>query len=93
MATTTRDMAATMRALAATICAMAGTMRAMAATTCATAVTMGDIPSATDIHALARFIQTVQTGMSILARDGAGRAELEAVADVAMAGWDQWVGR
>lgn len=59
----------------------------------ATAVTMGDIPPATDIHALARFIQTVQTGMSILARDGAGRAELEAVAGVAMAGWDQWVGR
>jgi hypothetical protein len=26
--------------------------------------------------------------MSILARDGASRAELEAVTDVAMAGWD-----
>lgn len=58
----------------------------------AAAVTTGEIPPATDIHALARFIQTVQTGMSILARDGAGRAELEAVAGVAMAGWDEWIG-
>ena len=39
-------------------------------------------------HALARFVQTVQTGMSILARDGASRAELEAVAHIAMLGWD-----
>lgn len=59
----------------------------------AAAVTAGEIPPATDIQALAGFIRTVQTGMSILARDGAGRAELEAVGRVAMAGWDGWVGR
>jgi hypothetical protein len=29
-----------------------------------------------------------QNGMSILARDGASRAELEAVAELAMLGWD-----
>jgi AcrR family transcriptional regulator len=52
------------------------------------AVADGEIPRSTDLHALARFVQTVQNGMSILARDGASRAELEAVADVAMAGWD-----
>ncbi|MCZ3380241.1 TetR/AcrR family transcriptional regulator [Rhizobium sp. AG207R] len=52
------------------------------------AVAEGEIPASTDLHALARFVQTVQNGMSILARDGASRAELEAVADVAMAGWD-----
>lgn len=57
------------------------------------AVAEGEIPASTDLHALARFVQTVQNGMSILARDGAGHTELEAVADVAMAGWDARAGR
>lgn len=48
----------------------------------------GDIPRSTDLHALARFVQTVQNGMSILARDGATTAELEEVAKLAMQGWD-----
>ncbi len=48
----------------------------------------GEIASGADIDALARFVQTVQFGMSILARDGAGRAELESVAEVALLGWD-----
>jgi len=48
----------------------------------------GDIPRSTDLHALARFVQTVQNGMSILARDGASTAELEEVAKLAMQGWD-----
>jgi len=52
----------------------------------------GEIPAATDLHALARFAQTVQFGMSILARDGACQGELEAVAEVSMAGWDARVG-
>ena len=52
------------------------------------AAAAGEIPTSTDIHALARFVQTVQTGMSLLARDGAGRAELDAVAEVAMQAWD-----
>ncbi|WP_110647260.1 TetR/AcrR family transcriptional regulator [Salinicola peritrichatus] len=52
------------------------------------AMTNGEIPTSVDIHALARFVQTVQNGMSILARDGADRAELEDVARVAMLGWD-----
>lgn len=51
-------------------------------------VTAGEIPATVDLDALARFIQTVQSGMSILARDGASRAELEGVAEVAMLGWD-----
>lgn len=54
----------------------------------AQAVADGEVPAATDTHALARFIQTIQNGMSILARDGAGRTDLEAVAELAMAGWD-----
>lgn len=52
------------------------------------AVADGEVPIAADVPALARFIQTVQFGMSILARDGAGRAELEAVAHVAITGFD-----
>jgi AcrR family transcriptional regulator len=52
------------------------------------AVAEGEIPASVDVHALARFVQTVQNGMSILARDGASRGELEAVAQAAMLSWD-----
>nr|WP_233024424.1 hypothetical protein [Rhodopseudomonas boonkerdii] len=34
-------------------------------------------------------MQTVQSGMAIRARDGADRAELQNVAEIALAGWDQ----
>jgi len=46
------------------------------------------LPASTDVHALARFVQTVQSGMSILARDGASRSELEEVAHVAISSFD-----
>ncbi|SHJ41661.1 transcriptional regulator, TetR family [Aureimonas altamirensis DSM 21988] len=48
----------------------------------------GEIPATVDVHALARFIQSVQNGMSVLARDGITRAELESIAETAMMGWD-----
>jgi hypothetical protein len=48
----------------------------------------GEIRASVDIHALARFVQTIQNGMSLLARDGAERTELEAVAELAMQAWD-----
>lgn len=51
-------------------------------------VKAGEIAASADLHALARFIQTVQAGMSILARDGATRSELEDMVGVAMSGWD-----
>jgi AcrR family transcriptional regulator len=54
----------------------------------ARAVKDGEIAASADLHALARFVQTVQAGMSILARDGATQSELEDVAEVAMSGWD-----
>lgn len=41
-------------------------------------------PASLDVAGLARFLQSVQAGMSILARDGASRAELETVARAAM---------
>ncbi len=52
------------------------------------AVVQGDLHAPVDTVRLARFVQTVQSGMAIRARDGAARAELEAVAEMAMAGWD-----
>ncbi|MDG2520553.1 TetR/AcrR family transcriptional regulator [Caulobacter segnis] len=48
----------------------------------------GDLPPSVDVAQLARFVETVQSGMSVKARNGADRAELEGVAKVAMAGWD-----
>lgn len=57
------------------------------------AVGEGELPASVDIGALARFIQTNQYGMSILARDGVPREELEAVAEVGMLGWDAMIAR
>ncbi|TGE01082.1 TetR/AcrR family transcriptional regulator [Methylobacterium nonmethylotrophicum] len=54
----------------------------------ARAVADGEIDPSVDIAALARFVMTVQNGMSLQARDGASRAELEAVAAHAMLVWD-----
>lgn len=48
-----------------------------------------DLPATADTTKLARLVQTVQSGMAIRARDRADRAELEAVAELALAGWDQ----
>ncbi|KQQ13364.1 TetR family transcriptional regulator [Methylobacterium sp. Leaf123] len=48
----------------------------------------GEFDASVDISALARFVMTVQGGLSLQARDGASRAELEAVARLTMAGWD-----
>lgn len=56
------------------------------------AVAAGELAADADVRKLARFVQTVQSGMSILARDGATRAELEGVAEVALMGWDARVG-
>ena len=47
----------------------------------------GELPAGCDPAAIAAFYCTVQQGMSIRARDGASRAELEAVAQGAMAAW------
>jgi hypothetical protein len=52
-------------------------------------VTDGDltVPPA-DLDAIARYYATVVQGLSVQARDGATRAELEAVITCAMAAWD-----
>ncbi|MEV4134687.1 hypothetical protein AB0J72_21265 [Dactylosporangium sp. NPDC049742] len=51
--------------------------------------TDGDLPApATDLDAVARYYTTVVQGLSIQARDGATRADLETVITCAMAAWD-----
>lgn len=50
-------------------------------------VAAGALPADTDARALARCAAAVFQGMSQQARDGASRAELEAVAEIAMTIW------
>ena len=53
----------------------------------------GEFATSIDVKNLARFVQVVQSGMSVLARDGISRSELESVAQVAMLGWDARTGK
>ncbi len=50
----------------------------------------GELAPDFPVGAAAAFYFSVQTGMSVLARDGADRATLDAVAHGAMLGWDRW---
>ncbi|MBX7535168.1 TetR/AcrR family transcriptional regulator; helix-turn-helix transcriptional regulator [Qipengyuania sp. GH1] len=52
------------------------------------AVAEGELPASVNVGKLARYLQTIQSGMAIRARDGADRAELQAVAELAIAGWE-----
>lgn len=52
-------------------------------------VATGELPAGTDTRALARYVGAVLQGMSQQSRDGAGREELEAVAELAMRAWPQ----
>ncbi|UJH72602.1 TetR/AcrR family transcriptional regulator [Burkholderia cenocepacia] len=55
-------------------------------------VATGEISAHADLDAIARYYVTVQQGMSIQARDGASRRDLEAVAQAALAAWTALVG-
>src|ERR1700730_11924963 len=52
------------------------------------AVSECDLLDSVDVAGLARFVQNIQSGMSILARDGTSREDLERVVRIAMLGWD-----
>ncbi|MFA6116760.1 MAG: TetR/AcrR family transcriptional regulator [Sphingomonas sp.] len=54
------------------------------------AIAEGELPPAFPVLDAAAFYLSVQSGMSVLARDGADLATLEAVARGAMLGWDRW---
>ncbi|WP_434599826.1 TetR/AcrR family transcriptional regulator [Streptomyces sp. A5-4] len=54
-------------------------------------VTAGVLPAHADAGVLARYTGVVVQGMSHQARDGASRAELEAVAELAMRAWPEEV--
>ncbi|WP_052849958.1 TetR/AcrR family transcriptional regulator [Streptomyces avicenniae] len=48
----------------------------------------GDVPAGTDTAAASAFLGAVLHGMSIRARDGATRAELERTAETTLTAWD-----
>jgi AcrR family transcriptional regulator len=75
-------------ALGALVCAARNTTLDRLKSRLQQGVAAGEINESVDIHALARFVQAVQNGMSLLARDGASQADLEAVAETAMLSWD-----
>lgn len=52
------------------------------------AINDGEFDASIDVDGLSRFFLAVQSGMSLMARDGASRQELEAVARHTMRGWD-----
>ena len=47
----------------------------------------GELPASTDIRTLARFYVSFVQGMAVQAIDGAVRAELDALVDVALSAW------
>lgn len=53
----------------------------------ARARTDGDLPATVDPADLARFVTTISQGMSVQAASGATAADLQRVADLAMAAW------
>lgn len=55
-------------------------------------VATGEISAHTNLDAIARYYVTVQQGMSIQARDGASRRDLETIAQAALAAWPALVG-
>jgi AcrR family transcriptional regulator len=52
----------------------------------------GDLPPGANAAGIAAFYSTVLEGLSIQARDGATRRQLDAIVDSAMAGWDAVAG-
>lgn len=50
-------------------------------------IATGELSAHANLEAIARYYVTVQQGMSIQARDGASRRDLEAVAQAALAAW------
>jgi hypothetical protein len=51
------------------------------------AIASGELPADVDARALALYVSTVLQGLSAQARDGATRADLEAIMDTAMRAW------
>ncbi|MGH2945324.1 MAG: TetR/AcrR family transcriptional regulator [Solirubrobacteraceae bacterium] len=48
----------------------------------------GDVPGSVDVDALAAYFNTLLEGLSIEARDGASREQLDRTIDCAMAAWE-----
>ena len=52
-------------------------------------VSTGVLPRTTNAPALAGLVMTIMQGLSVLARDGMGRASLQAIATTALQAWPQ----
>jgi AcrR family transcriptional regulator len=56
-------------------------------------ISAGDVPKGADPVAMAAFYMTLLQGMSIQARDGATKKQLQATVDAAIAAWDGMAGK
>ena len=52
-------------------------------------ISAGALPRTTDAPALAGLVMTIMQGLSVLARDGMGRAALQTIATAALRAWPQ----
>jgi len=53
----------------------------------------GEIPLDADADSLLLFLNVLRKGLEVQARDGASHAELSAIIEVALMGWDAFSGR
>ncbi len=74
--------------LAASLCELRATIQEIVAARLRKGVEAGDVAAGTDIRAVAAFYATVNKGLSLSARGGAGADELNSVITSAMAAWE-----
>lgn len=73
--------------LAATLCELRASNAETLARRLTKGVADGDVGAGTDVRAVADFYATVHKGLSLSAKGGASRAELDSVVTSAMAAW------
>lgn len=79
--------------LAASLCELRASNAETLARRLIKGVSDGDVGAGTDIRAVADFYATVHKGLSLSAKGGAGREELDSVVTSAMAAWDPLTAR
>jgi len=79
--------------LAASLCELRASNAEMLARRVEQGIRDGDVGAATDARAVADFYATVHKGLSLSAKGGASREELDSVVTSAMAAWEPLTGR
>lgn len=79
--------------LAASLCELRASNAETLARRLERGIADGDVGAATDVRAVADFYATVHKGLSLGAKGGAGREELDSVVTSAMAAWAPLTGR